>query len=360
MDVLIILSLQSRGAVRTVNEVQRMKQAIAMNRTAGACVVSQMRWLCSVAPIASVVLATASAHAEPASAPVCARLAAADDASERAAAPTGPRKVWLSWIASDSSRELAPVVAGKVVRVLGVRDGQVLAVATAAQLGALPAGVMVIRGAEELDWVGCGTLGYRVPSLGRVAPQVVLPARWRDPGGARASYCLQLAGPPPDDADQAALAGALGLSDPSPLYCGGDAPATCSLSLTPRQAAAVVRLPFVRGLFRREPGFKIGASLACPGLGDQPIGPADLPAILRATTAPPAERITAAVTLDGDPEGLARFRTRLPAGVTIVEGADPMVTVSLERRSLPALAAMSAVSHIAALGPSPELATQQR
>lgn len=291
-------------------------------------------------------------------APVCARLEATLAAREVAPAPRGPRKLWLSWSVLEGSRDLAAAVAGKVQRVLGERDGQVLVVATAAQRSRLPSGVTVMQEADEMDWVGCGSLGYQVAPLGRVAPAVSLPAEWRDRGadrsGARIAYCMQLVGPPPDDADHTALAVALGASDAVPLSCTY-APSTCELALTRQEAAKVARLSFVRGLFRREPAFKLGSSLACPGRGDLPVAPAEMPAVLRAATARPHERVTVMVTLDGEPDELAAALEHLPAGATVVDGAPPMLTISLARRGLAQLAALRPITYITELGPGPGL-----
>jgi hypothetical protein len=137
------------------------------------------------------------------------------------------------------------------------------------------------------------------------------------------------------------------------LDCSSNGPGTCTLALTPREAAAVARLRFLRGVIRREPAFKLGSSLACPGDGDLPIAPADLPAVLRAATARPDERIDAVVQLTGEPAELVQFRARLPHDATIVEGSESSVTVSLTRRSLPAIAALPQVTLITAVGPPP-------
>ena len=206
----------------------------------------------------------------------------------------------------------------------------------------------------------------RLAALGRVAPALSLPAEWRARSGDRsnvrsnarsddrAAYCLQLMGPPPDDAEQTALAVVLGASDAVPMPCT-DAPNTCVLSLTQKEAAKVGRLAFVRGLFRYEPAFKLGSSLACPGRGDLPVAPAEMPAVLRAATARPDERITVVAMLDGEPDELTAALAHLPAGAAIVDWSAPMLTLSLQRRHLAKLAALGAITHLTELGPGPEL-----
>jgi hypothetical protein len=314
-----------------------------------------MHWLLSAATLA-LLSAAASASpqiAAPSPAPVCARIA--KTLADREEAPSArARKVWIGWTVIDTPRDVAAAVAGKVVRVLGARAGQALAIATAAQRAHLPAGVQVIRDADEVDWVSCGSLGYQAALTGRVAPRLSLPSAWRDHDGARTTYCMQLAVPPIDDAEHGALAAVLGLYDSAPMACS-DNPATCTLSLTAREAAAVGRLRFVRGLIRREPAFKIGSSLACPGEGDLPVAPAELLAVLRAATARATERINATVILDGEPEEMAAVPAHLPAGARVVDGTGYLLTISLERRALPALAAMPAVLMISEQGPAPSI-----
>jgi hypothetical protein len=313
-----------------------------------------MPWLLSAATLA-LLSAAASASpqiAAPPPAPVCARIAKTLAAREEAPSSARARKVWIGWTVIDTPRDVAAAVTGKVVRVLGARAGQVLAITTAAQRARLPAGVQVIRDADEVDWVSCGSLGYQAALTGRVAPRLSLPSAWRDRDGARATYCMQLAVPPIDDAEHGALAAVLDLNDPAPMTCS-DNPATCTLSLTAREATAVGRLRFVRGLIRREPAFKIGSSLACPGEGDLPVAPAELPAVLRAATARATERINATVILEGEPEEMAAVPAHLPAGARVVDGTGYLLTISLERRALPALAAMRTVWMISEQGPAP-------
>jgi hypothetical protein len=337
---------------------------VEIDPPAGSRVCLEMRWALSAVTLLSLTAGAAAAPqiatSPPAPAPVCARLAATMTAREEAVPSSGPRKVWLSWYELDTPRDLAAAVTGKVTRVLGVRGGLVLAIATEAQRKRLAPDIMMIREADELDWVGCGSLGYQAPLSGRVTSRVSLPAAWRARDGAsphkRDTYCLQLGVPPLDDEDQGALALALGLNDAAPLDCSA-APATCTISLTGREASAVAKLRFARGMFRREPAFKLGASLACPGQGDLPIAPAELPAVLRAATARPAERINVTVVLDGEPAEMAAVQAHLPASARLVEGSGYLVTLSLERRALPALAAMPAVEAISEQGPAPAIST---
>jgi hypothetical protein len=294
---------------------------------------------------ASGVLAVVAVLAGPARAAPELELAREDSICDRLVdqldTPAPKRRLHKAWIAAwntdDAPADMRRTVAPHVTRVLGERHGMVLVLGTKKQLARISHEAPVYAEyADELDHVECGSLGFDASPTGAVSPRVSLPALWRgDETSDVATYhCIQLVAP--SDGDHAdALARATGRDDLS-LVCD----ATCVLPLTPVQAAAVARLPFVRGVWRRAPAFALDSSLVCD-TGGLPVPPAEWPAFLDAMTARADEEITVEVVVDDDeqrPDLVKALGDRVkpaPRGGGLV--------VTIRRRDLPALAALPGV-----------------
>jgi len=261
------------------------------------------------------------------------------------------RKAWIApWTEGSRPPDLTAAVTGVVDAVLGERAGSVLVVATDPQLDALAGRGLYSIWADELDQVSCGSLGYRAGPDGPVAPAPRLPASWRARGPGRDYWCVQLTAPPPDDGAYADdLAAALGRDDAS-LPCD----ATCTIALTAREAAALAGRGLVRGVWRREPAFKLDSSLVCPHDPELEVPPALWPAFLAAVAARPGQRLRVVIRLDGGdhPRAAARAAAAIAARprVRVRERGDHRLVVELARRDLAAVAALPAVWTIALAG----------